>query len=364
MRTIQNVIDSLSIRILPSGGLRRLPKPDYNPVPNMEGIRLGLAVESMRRHMTDEGWQLFQGLEEAGGYQLTGYNLPVNETDVRMMLASDRPIKTLVLQDKREWDTGRGDFRDARARFTNVELLADESNIFKVTVLKDAHQRPDYHRQSADEIKCHAWIVYYHPSVVEKVAPYVRREHLIRTYHSLDPAIVPHIDYEPQREGCLLSGAVSAAYPFRQRLVQNISSLPSVKQMRHPGYHRNGCETPAYLKELATYKVAICTSSMYGYALRKIIEATAAGCIVVTDLPSDEVLPEIDGNLFRIDRDISIAELNGLLNSLCQGYDKERQQMYQNAAKTWYSYRSVGYRLAEDIETLRLNYNLTSLSGE
>lgn len=350
-RTVADVVNRL-----PKPFVDRLVQPSYTPSEEQREA-VALAVESMKYHMTDEGWQIMLGLESAG-YTLCGRRCTVDEVDVPRLLGQILP-GIVVVQDKREWDVQPRDFRDTSARFTNVQELKSRPDVFKLTILKDSHQRPTYHRESADEIGCHAWIVYYHPTIVSHLAPYVRPEHLIRTYHTLDPAIVPA--YSAERPlGCLISGAVSSAYPLRSLLVRKRQTLPRVDYVPHPGYHRDGCATPQYLQTLSRYKVAICTSSMYGYALRKIIEATACGCVVLTDLPTDEVLPEIDGNLVRISME-HLTYLPDILNRLYREYDPDRQRQFAEAARWFYDYRRMGSLLANDIETLRLNYNKESV---
>ena len=282
----------------------RLPRPAGRPLaapayaPRGEPlVRVALAVASMKDHMTDEGWQIMDGLARSG-YTLCGRGLPCGETDVGRVLERLNPGVVLV-QDKREWDVARGNFRDPAARFRQAWALADRPEVFKLTVLKDAHQRPGYHADSAAEIGCHAWVTYYATPVVTHLAPYVRPQHAVRTYHTLDASAVPA--YDPSgRSGCLLSGAVSDAYPLRSRLVHGAHRLPETTVLPHPGYHRRGCATPGFLKLLSRFKVSICTASVFGYALRKLMESTACGCVVITDLPSDEVLPEIDSNLVRV----------------------------------------------------------------
>lgn len=349
MRTVQQTITGL---VTPPG-FQPLPAPAYEPS-SVYTTRVGLAVESMRHHMTDEGWQIFQGLQHAG-YTLAGHNLPPNNlTDVRDIIQRLTP-STVVMQDKREWDVSPRDFRDKRARFTSLEALKDNPSIFKLTILKDSHQRPNYHKESAQEINCHAWVIYYHPRIVQHLAPYVRPQHLVRTYHSVDASLLP--PYTPKgRDRCLLSGAVSGAYPLRTMLVKKRSQLPAVDFLPHPGYHRDGTHTPRFLGTLCSYKLAICTSSVFGYALRKIIEATVCGCHVLTDLPVDEVLPEIDGNLTRIIPTSSVHEVAGHVAHLLHHYSPEKQEYFANAARRLYDYRVVGQRLAQDIERLRHNY--------
>jgi len=331
------------------GGFEQLAIPPYVGG-GSSGIAFGVA--SMKHHTTDEGWQIFNGLKHAG-YALVGHGLPHNQTDVRSIIATMKP-GVVVLQDKREWDVAPRDFRDHDAAFTKVNSLAGQPNIFKLTILKDSHQRPKYHAEAAKDMGCHAWIIYYHPAIVCHNAPYVRPEHLIRTYHSLDLKVVPA--YAPKRMNCLFSGAMSRAYPMRERIRDNLKSLPMVDYHKHPGYHRKGCETPAFLKLLNRYKVSICTSSIYGYALRKIVESTACGCRVITDLPTDEVMPSIDDNIVRIPPGIPIPTLAQLVQDLCNTYDPKIQQEYAHAAKEYYDYRRLAKKLLVDIERLRKDY--------
>jgi hypothetical protein len=127
--------------------------------------------------------------------------------------------------------------------------------------------------------------------------------------------------------------------------------------LRHPGYAMAGCATPAFLQILNRFKVAICTSSVYGYALRKIIEATACGCVVVTDFPADEILPEIDDNLVRIHPRIGLPRLAALIGRLTDSYEIDLQRHYAERARAFYDYRAIGCRLAADIEALRCSYS-------
>lgn len=357
LSTVESVIQAL-----PSPqGFPPLPQPKYDGQ-EKSTCKVGLAVSSMSEHMTDEGWQIFDGLRQSG-YDLCGKGIittpevaPLPDlVDVQFICRVLNP-DTVLVQDKREWDTSPRDFRDQGARFQNIEYLRKRSDIFKLTILKDAHQRPLYHSASALEMDCHAWIGYYHPAIVKHLAPYIRAEHYIRTYHTLDNKDVPYYDPAMPRKGCLLSGALSGAYPMRTHLMRNIDHLPQTDYLRHPGYHRNGCFTPEYLRILSQYKVAICTSSLYGYALRKIIEATACGCRVITNLPVDEVLPCINGNLIRVPSDIPVPELAEVIKKAIDTYDPANQSYFVCQAVIRYNYRDVTRQLAKDIETLRLRY--------
>lgn len=347
LRTVADVIAKLPTTRVPT-----LPSPAYN---GEKHAGIALAVESMRNHMTDEGWQIMLGLKDAGGYWLCGYNCEVDSTSVPDIVQQTSP-GVVVVQDKREWDNDDRNFREPEARFKGIEVLKNRPDIFKVTILKDAHQRPEYHRDAAAEMDCHAWIVYYHPRIVKRLAPYVREEHLIRTYHSIDPALVPAYS-ETCRSGCLLSGASNPRfYPLRSRLIASKQQLPGVELLPHPGYHRKGCQTPEYLRRLSGYKAAICTSSIFGYSLRKIIEATACGCVVITDLPTDEVLPEIDANLLRIPADAQPKQVAALVKEVYETYNVPHQREMAKRAVEFYDYREVGTRLVTDIEVMRKEY--------
>lgn len=388
--TIDDVIANLLIRGTCGYQVGELPAPAYDePSDSASRPKIGLAVESMRRHMTDEGWQLFQGLETAD-YRLCGnfhagqetftndpplYRIRANDTASILELMNP---STLVIQDKREWigrTAGGPKSFDPREMFTNVSALKVRDDVFKLTVLKDAQSDELLHVEAANEIGCQAWVCYYHPRIVKHLAPFVRQRHLVRTWHSVDADAVP--TYSPEyfdinakklkpRDGCLLSGALSGAYPFRKRIMdwhhrgelsggRNGSTM--CIHLPHPGYGRGGCKTPEFLKTLAEYKVAVCTSSVYGYALRKIVEATACGCRVITNLPEDEVMPHIDANLVRVSENILPGQMRDLLKRLIDGYDPSFQEAMAGVCKSWYDYRAVGKRLAADIETLRRDYN-------
>ena len=350
MRTVQSVVDSFAIKPCPE-----LPAPAYDPQPVVCGRDLGLAVERMSRHTTDEGWQLFQGLERAG-YTLSGKDVGCGETDVNRLVNSLGPWDSVLLQDKREWMGLTADrCRDSSIAFRNVGVLKHCAQTFRATVLKDAQSDRALHTEAAEEAGVHAWVVYYHPRIVKKLAPYVRERHLVRTHHSVDSALVP--PYSPARRGFLVSGAVSGAYPLRTYVANHWHELPDCVLLKHPGYRADGCRTPEYLKTLSRFKVALCTSSVYGYALRKIVEATACGCVVVTDLPSDEVMPAIEANLVRVSPAIRISELKCLLRRLYSEYDPAKQEAFAKAAMNWYDYRAVGSRLAKDLEAARRAYS-------
>jgi hypothetical protein len=361
-----NVNDILAS--VPSPIIEELPAPDYLCPPSEVGCKVGMAVSSMRDHMTDEGWQIFAGLESAG-YLLTGSGFSPEE---RRMLETCCGCITgrlgpdvVVMQDKREWDVQPGDFRDPAARFTGLHHLKRDPCIFKMTILKDAHQKPQYHRESADEIGCHGWIIYYHPRIVKHVAPYIRLEHCVRTWHSIDKTLVPEYRASDRRNKALVSGAISAKfYPLRTQLFTYSGNMDNCDFLNHPGYHRQGCHTPGYLRTLSGYKVAVCTSSIFGYALRKIIEATACGCKVITNLPADERLPFIDDNLVRLPDQADFRDVRRCVQRAIDNYNPIEQEVLSDLAKECYDYHRLGSLLATDIEKLRRSYNGDASEGD
>lgn len=316
-----------------------------------------MAVSAMRNHTADAGWQLQIGLESAG-YKLCG---PGFDCDYQNTIEIVRRLQPsiLIVQDKREWmGLTAGQHRNARSmQFKNIHWLKERNDFFKMTVLKDAQQNPEFHADSANEMCAHGWITYYHPDIVKHVAPYVRKEHLVRTYHSVNANDV--LEFSSDRKNrCIISGAISKAYPLRSALINPAIRLPKTDRKLHPGYHANGCCTPDFLKLLSTYKVAICTSSVYGYSLRKIIEAVCCGCIVITDLPECDQLPIINNELVRVESSFdAIKRIKELIPQLIADYDPERQQEIARRAIEFYDYRSTCKRLAIDIENLRREYN-------
>src|SRR5690606_6930648 len=93
MRTVESVVKAYGHSPL------RLPAPLYAGTSGQS--RLALAVESMRRHMTDEGWQLMLSLR-SGGYGIAGHDCDINSTDVSDLIDRYEP-NVVLLQDKREW---------------------------------------------------------------------------------------------------------------------------------------------------------------------------------------------------------------------------------------------------------------------
>ena len=335
------------------GGRKEVPAPRYVRRDRPAKGKIFLAIKQFAQHMSNEGWQLQTGLE-AAGYQLCGRGFDIATGHVPKILAQTRP-DVAVLQDKREWDPKNPACLRKNEAFEHYSALGKRDDLFRLTVLKDAQHNVDDNARTAEVCKIHAWIVYYHPEMVQHLAPYSRKRHYVRTWHSLDPDQLPEFDHA-RIKTALLSGATSKiAYPLRTRLFE--APLKYTQKLLHPGYHANGSATESYLKTLNQFRVAVCTCSVYGYALRKIIEATACGCRVVTDLPPDETLPEIDGNLIRISPDTPADTVDELCRLAAAEWDAEQQLEYRRRAVLFYNYRRRGKELAEAIEALRQTYS-------
>lgn len=334
--------------------IKELDKPRYKPT---EGKKRNImcAVKEMANHMTDEGNQLQEGLGYAE-YDLYGYGYGGSHTDVEHIVNSSN-INTVVVQDQREWDytTQKRRFGNPSTEFKNHKCLRNRDDLFKLTVLKDTHQRPEYHKRSAEEMGIHAWVVYYHPEIVKHTSQFVRSHHLIRTYHTIDNRRVPFLN--SHRSGTVLTGAISDAYPLRARLTLESNIFPSMDVIPHPGYHCKGTESNHFLHLLNRYKVSICTASRYGFSLRKIIESLASGCTVLTDLPIDDKLPWVDKYLHRIHPNTSTKSIKEICKELEGQWDLSRALTASEDVKRYYDYRFRGQILANEIKHLRETYN-------
>lgn len=325
-----------------------VPAPRYIP---REGPRVALAVPSMEKHTSDEGWQLALALQ-AAGYELHGHGLGLG-TDVREIIAKRNPSVVFVA-DQHNWDASMGNPLAVKEEFFyGIEALADRHDIFKLTSVQDSHRQRESSKRHAVNAGCHTIVTYYHPSIVCHNLNWIRPQHVIRTWHTLDADKVP--PFKDRQGQCLLSGSLGGAYPLRERIHR--ANLPNVAWLRHPGYVNTGSSTASYLQMLSQHRVAVCTSSRFGYALRKIMEAAACGCTVVTDLPTDDVLPEMDEFIVRVDPDIHLSDLRMQLQGLCDRWNPEKQKMMAEKAKARYDYRVEGKRLANEIEQLRINYS-------
>lgn len=308
----------------------------------MTGIVLGNV--DYRRHMTTEGDQFQEGLRAAGwpicGTGFDGY------TDVPLILDRYRP-DTIVIHDPRDWDPSSAIAFRKDLGFTRLSALRT-AEAFKAIVVKDAASSLVYQARIFRQVGADAAITYYHARSIWKNADWLQHVPLIRTYHSLDADDLAAIPMGSDRRAVVVSGALSKAYPLRQRVVRD-SHVLGVDVIPHPGYSNKGARTPAYCRLLGGYKVSIATASMYGFALRKIIEGVAVGCTVITDLPAYDVLPAIDGALVRVPATINPPELASVIAAAVLSWDPLERALWAARARLFYDYRALGRRLADHL---------------
>ena len=315
---------------------------------------LMFVLESFRRHMDNGRW-LFQLGMEAAGYSSIGGGLPPpgsHGLDVGWAIESWRP-QVAIMWPRYEWDPAQWGGPEVTAAhcFTNIAPLVARSDVLRVAVFHDAGSDRARQRLWHEEFQPHVWLTWYHPQSVAAVAPHVPRERMVRTYHILDPVAAPPI-VPRQGVACVTGAASPNVYPLRTRAIQAAKAGelgPGVHALKHPGYRQDGSHSNSFLHTLAGYRVAICTASAYRFALRKLFEATAAGCIVVTDLPAYDGLPAIEGNLIRVSPDIPTAELREVVQAAAAGWDLARQSAYALAAVNRYHHFAETARLAKEL---------------
>jgi hypothetical protein len=305
--------------------------------------------------MSSENWELQIGME-AAGYELWGAGFPDRDHRSVIKIVDETDPSVVMVQDKREWDPSKPGCFDKQAAWRKVEHLPYRPDVFRATVIVDAHQDPVYHRAAHIEIGAHAWLHYYHGDIVSLFCPWLRPEHMIRIYHSVNRDNVP--EFTADRPGkALLAGAIDdmGTYPLRRMIAETTArgGLPGVDYLHHPGYGANGSATPGFLERLSGYKVLIVTCSIFGYAIRKLFEGVACGCTVITDLSGYDELPEIDHALVRVPSDITMRDLRGVVDRAVADWDAECARENAEACLGYYDWRPAGVRAAEQIDKLR-----------
>lgn len=305
-----------------------------------------------RRHMTDEGEQLQRGLE-AAGWKLVGPEFGDGCRDVPELLERHRP-EAAIVHDKRDWSPdSEGAFRKDIG-FERLNALRDWP-CFRAAVLKDAASVQAYQEEFFNEVGADAAIVYYDPATVRALNPWLKAA-CIRTYHSVDGHLCAEIDLTRPRRPAVMSGALNGAvYPLRQAVFEwrRYNDRDFLDVLTHPGYHNAGAHTPAYLAQLASYRVHFASASRYGFALRKIIESVAMGATPVTDLPERDRLPEIDEALVRVAPDSHPAHVLRVIKQANADWNLKERLMWAKRARQWYDFRAIGKRLSADLKFVK-----------
>lgn len=305
-------------------------------------------------HTSTEGLELQLGLEHAGwtlvgaGYGPRGSH--PDARDVRKIIDEHRPDIVFV-QDKRDWDPHFNGCFNKKVGYSNLDYLKQHPTIFKACILKDAASVRQYQQIFFDEADADAAVVYYSPSIVVRLNPWIamKKKRVVRIYHSVNRDVCDAIEFRPRerRLRCIVTGATSNVYPLRTAVMNLALRHPQldIKVFGHPGYGNGGSHTNSYLEEISKYRVHIATASRFGFALRKIIESVAVGAVPVTNLPVEDLLPEIDGALIRVPFQANPSHLLHAVNRADEEWNEEDRRRWAIKARQYYDYRAAGLRL-------------------
>ena len=317
-----------------------LANPDYGGV---DGRSAG--------HTSDEGHQLQLSLEHAG-WTLAGAGFADGCRDVTELLRRYAP-RAVVVADKRDWSPDcEGSYRKDIG-FANLAALKAAPGVFRACVLKDAGSMKEYHRAFFAETAADAAVVYYHPAIVRSLNPWLGLTKIVRTYHTVDRRLCDSILFRVERKRAIVTGATSSVYPLRTQVMLAATKDPrlGIDVVGHPGYSNRGHHTPGYLHMIGNYRVHVATASIFGFALRKIIESVAMGCTPVTNLPAHDVLPKIDGALVRVHPKAPVHEVLEAVAAADRAWDRDERIAWAERARGWYDWRAAGLRLHEAIAT-------------
>ena len=320
-------------------------------------VKVVLANSSYKNHMTSEGNELQLGLAHHG-WILAGYKYD-NITDVPKIIDTYHP-DVILIQDKRDWDRDHpGSFGNHDLHFSHTEVLADHPEIYKIAVFKDAGSSLPYQYDHFKEIKADTLLTYYHEKAIRKLNPELNYP-LIRTYHSIDKDIINSLTPTPRKDKTLISGAIGKqVYPQRTDLMLtalNHMTNGALEAYVHPGYGATRPMSPEYLQTLKSYKVSICTCSKYQFALRKIIEATACGCIPLTNLPTWDPLPVIDKYLVRVSMGDNSKDIIKLAELTVDLWTPELEAEMVKDTLAYYDYRNITNILDKNITELVIKH--------
>jgi len=161
---------------------------------------------------------------------------------------------------------------------------------------------------------------------------------------------------------CLLTGHTDETiYPLRHRFHRLLSSGRLPGEIRHhPGYRMpngDGVEKQYadYAAHLRRSKIALVCSSQYHYALSKYIEAMAAGCVVVGDMPRDAVFSRTLGrHIVEIPSGAPDQMIVETVNSILSWPDKLAQRAQDGVVEylAGYTMRHYAERFLAAVEPL------------
>ncbi|HUU35362.1 MAG TPA: hypothetical protein VMW48_14960 [Vicinamibacterales bacterium] len=309
-------------------------------------------VEAFKNYVSDTAYLVQAGLASQG-YTCYGRRFPGKRDCVDMREICHREWPSIVFCE--EWNTWNPEMPQPPSKdvgFKGYEWLGQEPGILRATKHADPWGHPEMHARWHKVFQPHAVLVRYEIDRCMECAPWADRSKLVRIWHSLTREYCLPVSAMDRNGVCLLSGAAGAAvYPLRFRIWNEVHQLPEWERTftirpHHHWSREGGSAVPAYMRKLARYKVAFVGCSRYHVAFKKHYEATAAGCIVVTNLPTTDRVPVIDENLVRVPDDVTAVELRDLVHSLAGQWDVNRQRELAQRAIDRYDYRVEAARIA------------------
>jgi len=308
-------------------------------------------VRAFRNYASDTAYLIQRGLE-LQGFTVFGRGFPGRRdcTDMRVVCEREKPDVVFC----EEWNTWNPDMPQPPAKdvgFTNYDWLGRQPHIFRATKHADPWGHPEKHAEWHRRFNPDVILVRYEVPRVLQIAPYLDEKRLLRIHHSVTREYCPEITSASRDRVCLLSGAVNPRiYPMRARLWREVRELPRWEDVfsirpHHRWSRTGGSAVPAYMRDLARHKVMFVGTSRWHVAFKKHYEGTAAGCIVVTNLPTSDRVPIIDENLVRVPDTISAAELRDLCLGLADAWDEERQRELARRTIGRYDYRQEAWRI-------------------
>lgn len=123
---------------------------------------------------------------------------------------------------------------------------------------------------------------------------------------------------------CLLTGALHPeVYPLRERFARLIDegAIPGERR-KFPGHRRNSLEDARkqfadYAAHLRLAKVLLVDSSVHQLFLQRYAEAAAAGCVMIGDMPDDELFRSTLGKaLVEVDNDMADKQIVKVVKEL------------------------------------------------
>jgi hypothetical protein len=312
-------------------------------------------VAAFRNYASDTAWLLQHGLE-LEGFTPFGRRFPGEQdcTDMRAVCQRERP--DVVFSEA--WNTWNPEMPQPASKdigFDNYDWLGSQPGIFRVTNHDDPWGHPEKHAEWHRRFRPDVILVRYEIARVLQIAPYVERSKLMRIHHSVTREYCRPVTAEGRDRVCLLSGASSERiYPMRARLWREVQQLPDWERTftirpHHHWSRTGGSAVPDYMRALAGFRVMFVGTSVFKVAFKKLYEGTAAGCIVVTNLPETDRVPVVEENLVRVSDDIGAADLRDLCEGLAARWDLDRQRDLARRVIDRYDYQSEAARIRRGV---------------